>query len=109
MKANRASELRRALKFRFKFQIKSVRMSRVLQFVARRKISPTGASHADVSFDDTGPDGVILADAIFDDASFDDVKKRGRVARRIHKKFCFNFMSICRGRLAHRDEVGILL
>nr|WP_314380294.1 hypothetical protein [uncultured Campylobacter sp.] len=43
-----------------------------MQFVARRKISPTGASHADVSFDDTGPDGVILADA-----SFDDVKSAG--------------------------------
>ena len=77
MKASRASEPRRALKSRFKFQIKTARMSCVLQFVARRKISPTGASHADVSFDDTGPDGVILADAIFDDASFDDVKSAG--------------------------------
>ena len=84
-------------------------MSRVLQFVARRKISPTGASYADASFGDTGPDSAILADAIFDDASFDDVKKRGRVARRIHIKFCFNFISICRGRLTRCDEVGILL
>lgn len=91
MKANLASEPRRALKFRFKFQIKTARMSCVLSFVARRKISPTGASRADASFDDTGPDGVILADAVFDDASFDDVKKRGCVARRIHKKFCFKF------------------
>ena len=66
-------------------------MSRVLQFVARRKISPTGASYADASFGDTGLDSAILADAIFDDASFDDVKKRGRVARRIHIKFCFKF------------------
>lgn len=91
MKASRASEPRRALKFRFKFQIKTVRMSCVLQFVARRKISPTGASHADTSLDDTGPDDAILADAIFDDASFDDVKKRGRLERRIHIKFCFKF------------------
>ena len=91
MKANPASEPRRALKFRFKFQIKTVRMSCVLQFVARRKISPTGASHADASFDDTGPDGAILADAVFDDTSFYDVKKRGCIARRIHKKFCFKF------------------
>jgi len=66
-------------------------MSRVLQFVARHKISPTGASHADASFDDTGPDGAILTDAVFDDASFSGVKKRGRVARRIHIKFCFKF------------------
>ena len=91
MKANRASEQRRALKFRFKFKIKTARMSCVLSFVARRKISPTGASRADAGFNDTGPDGAILADAIFDDASFDDVKKRGRVARRIHIKFCFKF------------------
>ena len=55
------------------------------------KFRPTGASRADVSFDDTGPDGAILADASFDDTSFDDVKKRGRVARRIHIKFCFKF------------------
>ena len=91
MKANLASELKRALKFRFKFQIKTARMSCVLSFVARRKISPHRRSRADASFDDTGPDGAILADAIFDDASFDGVKKRGRVARRIHKKFCFKF------------------
>ena len=91
MKANLASEPRRALKFRFKFQIKTARMSRVFQFVARRKFRPTGTSHADAIFDDTGSDGVILADAVFDDASFDDVKKRGCVARRIHKKFCFKF------------------
>ncbi len=91
MKVNPVLEPRRALKFRFKFQIKTARMSRVLQFVARRKISPTGASYADASFGDTGPDSAILADAIFDDASFDDVKKRGRVARRIHIKFCFKF------------------
>ena len=75
-----------------------------MQFVARRKISPHRRSRADASFDDTGPDGASYADA-----SFDDVKKRGRVARRIHIKFCFNFISICRGRLACRDEVGILL
>lgn len=48
--------------------------------------------HADVSFDDTGPDGAILADAVFDDTSFDDVKKRGRVARRIHIKFYFKIL-----------------
>ncbi len=94
MKANPASEPRRALKFRFKFQIKTARMSRVLQFVARRKISPHRRSRADASFDDT---------------SFDDIKKRGRVARHIHIKFRFKFISICRGRLARRDEVGILL
>ena len=48
-------------------------MSRVFQFVARRKFRPTGTSHADAIFDDTGSDVVILA------------------ARRIHKKFCFKF------------------
>ena len=108
MKANLASEPRRALKFRFKFQIKTARMSCVLSFVARRKISPTGASRADASFDDTGPDGAILADAIFDDTSFNDVKSAG-TSRAAFIKFCFNFISICRGRLARRDEVGILL
>ena len=66
-------------------------MSCVFQFVARRKFRPTGASRADASFDDTGPDGTILADAVFDDASFYGVKRRGRVARRIHIKFCFKF------------------
>ena len=50
------------------------------------KFRPTGASRADASFDDTGPDGASYADA-----SFDSVKKRGRVARRIHIKFCFKF------------------
>ena len=68
MKANPASEPRRALKFRFKFQIKTARMSCVLQFVARRKISPHRRSRADASFDDTGPYGAILADASFNDA-----------------------------------------
>lgn len=110
MKANRASEPRCALKFRFKFQIKTARMSCVLSFVARRKISPTGASRADVSFDDTGSDGASYADAIFDDASFDDVKKRGRVGRvAFTQNSALNFISICRGRLARCDEVGILL
>ncbi|WP_363317260.1 hypothetical protein [uncultured Campylobacter sp.] len=41
---------------------------------------------ADAIFDDA-----IFDDASFDDASFGDVKKRGRVARRIHIKFCFKF------------------
>nr|WP_315111086.1 hypothetical protein [uncultured Campylobacter sp.] len=39
-------------------------MSCVLSFVARRKFRPTGASRVDASFDDTGPDGAILADAV---------------------------------------------
>nr|WP_314234384.1 hypothetical protein [uncultured Campylobacter sp.] len=52
-------------------------MSCVLSFVTRRKISPHRRSRADVSFNDTGPDGAILADAIFDDTSFNDVKSAG--------------------------------
>ncbi len=85
-------------------------MSSVLQFVTRRKISPHRRSRADASFDDTGPDGASYADAIFDDTNFNDVKKRGRVARRIHIKYsALNFISICRGRLARRDKVGNLL
>ena len=51
-----------------------------------------------------------MADAIFDDASFDDVKKRGRVGRvAFTQNSALNFISICRGRLARRDEVEILL